>query len=369
MRFATTQGEMLRCLDMVGRAVANRDVNPILTGIYLECENGRLTVRATDSEIGIEACTSVESDQPGKVVVEAKYFLPLVRRLPGGDVFVQELPEHQMLEIRAGTGSFRFQTMAADQFPALAAAEPKPLLRMPSQIAVRMIRQTVYAAQKDQGHSVFGGVLMEYADGELRFVATDTSRLCFNRAAVPNGENFKMILPARTCVELQRLLPSNPDSMLEIASLGSQVLFRLETEDVILVSRLLEGQYPDYTRVIPSQTDTEILASCSELISALERAELMGKKGPAIVTLSVEEGIMKLESRDVELGEANESLSIEQKGPSVTSAFQVRFLLDMLKTTDSDKVRMGLSSGLSPGMIRPVDDDDYIYVLMPVRVI
>ena len=367
MRFAGTQGEMLRCLDMVDRAVANRDVNPILTGIYLECENGQLTVRATDNEIGIEAYVPVEGDQPGRVVVEAKYFLPLVKRLPAGDVFIQELPEQQMIEIKAGTGSFRFQTMAADQFPSLTVAEPKPLLRIHSEVAARMIKQTVYAAQKDQGHSVFGGVLMEYAEGELRFVATDTSRLCFNRTAVADGEAFKMILPARTCIELQRLLPSDPDSMLEIASMGSQVLFRLE--NVILVSRLLEGQYPDYTRVIPSGTETEIVVPCSELIAALERAELMGKKGPAIVTLNIEEGIMRLDSRDAELGESSESLRVEQNGPAVSSAFQVRFLLDMLKTASTEKVRIGLSSGLNPGMMRPVDNDDYVYVLMPVRVI
>jgi len=367
MRFAGTQGELLRCLDMVGRAVANRNVNPIMTGIYLECENGRLTVRATDNEIGIEAYTAVQAAQPGRVVVEAKYFLPLVRRLPPGDVFIQELSEQQMIEIKAGTGSFRFQTMAADQFPSLTVGEPKPLLRISSQVAARMIKQTVYAAQKDQSHSVFGGVLMEYAEGELRFVATDTSRLCLNRTAVAEGEPFKMVLPARTCIELQRILPSDPDSMLEIASMGSQALFRLE--NVILVSRLLEGQYPDYTRVIPSATETEIVVPLSDLVAALERAELMGKKGPAIVTLSIEEGIMRLDSRDVELGESTESLMVDQNGPAVTSAFQVRFLLDMLKTAASDKVRIGLSSGLNPGMVRPVDDDTYVYVLMPVRVI
>ncbi len=367
MRFTGTQGEVLRCLDMVGRAVANRDVNPILTGIYLECENGQLTVRATDNEIGIEAYVPVEGDQPGRVVVEAKYFLPLVKRLPAGDVFIQELPEQQMIEIKAGTGSFRFQTMSADQFPSLTAAEPKPLLRISSEAVLKMIRQTVYAAQRDQSHSVFGGVLLEFAEGELRFVATDTSRLCFNRIEADGGEGFKMILPVRACVELQRLLPSDPESMLEIASMGTQILFRLN--NVILVSRLLEGQYPDYTRVIPSATETEIVVPCSELTAALERAELMGKKGPAIVALNVEEGILKLDTRDAELGESSESLTVEQNGPAVSSAFQARFLLEMLKTVPGEKVRIGISSGLNPGMIRPVDNDDYVYVIMPVRVI
>jgi len=365
MQFTGTQGEMLRCLDMVDKAVATRDTNPILTGIYIKCENGQLTLRATDAELGMEAYARVETTQPGSVVLEAKYFVPLVRRLPAGEIVFKELQDQQMLEITAGCGSFRLQTMVADQFPSLLVSERKPILQMPSQVLAKMIRQTVYAARKEQGHSVFAGVLMEYAAGELRLVATDTSRLCFNSQQIKGGEDFKIILPARACIELQRILPSDPDAIVGLALMGNQVLFDLQ--DVILVSRLLEGQYPDYTRVIPASTETEIVVSCEELTTALERANLMSKKGPAVVTFDLEEGILKLESRDVELGESEESLTVEQHGPKVRSAFQARFLLEMLKTLGSDKVRIGVSSGLNPGTMKPSDNDDYIYVVMPVR--
>ncbi|NMB46899.1 MAG: DNA polymerase III subunit beta [Firmicutes bacterium] len=365
MQFIGTQGEVLRCLDMVDKAVATRDTNPILTGIYMRCEDGLLTLRATDTEIGMEAYTKVESVQPGSVVIEAKHFVPLVRRLPPGEIVFKELQEQQMLEITAGCGNFRLQTMVADQFPSLTVAEQQPLLQIPGQLLGKMIRQTVYAARREQGHSVFAGVLMEYVDGELRLVATDTSRLCFNRQSLPGETNFSLILPARTCTELQRILPSDSESMVELALMGNQAVFKLE--DIVLVSRLLEGQYPDYNRVIPASTETEVIVSCQELSAALERANLMSKKAPAIVTFDVQEGILRLESRDVELGESEESLSIEQNGPMVKSAFQARFLLDMLKTIGTDQAKIGVSSGLNPGTIRPADSDDYIYVVMPVR--
>ncbi|NMB12271.1 MAG: DNA polymerase III subunit beta [Firmicutes bacterium] len=367
MQFTGSQGEMLRCLEMVDKAVATRDTNPLLTGIYLKCEDGRLTLRATDTEIGMEAYAKVETLEPGSVVLEAKFFVPLVRRLPPGEIIFRELKEQQMLEISAGSGSFRLQTMVADQFPSLTVADEQPLLRMSTQLLGRMIRQTVYATRKDQGHSVFAGVLMEYVGGELRLVATDTSRLCFNRQAQPGGEDFQIILPARTCSELQRILPTDSEAMVELSLMGNQVLFRLE--DVIMASRLLEGQYPDYDRVIPAATETELVVSCQELTAALERANLMSKKAPAIVTFDAQEGILKLESRDVELGESKESLSVEQHGPEVSTAFQARFVLDMLKTVSSDKAKIGLSSGLNPGIIRPSDDDDYVYVIMPVRTV
>ncbi len=367
MQFIGTQGEVLRSLDKVDKAVATRDTNPILTGIYLKCENGQLTLRATDTEIGIEAYAKVETSEPGSVVLEAKYFVPLVRRLPPGEIVFKELKEQQMLEISAGSGSFRLQTMVADQFPSLTVAEEKPLLKMSTEVLGRMIRQTVYATRKDQGHSVFAGVLMEYIAGELRLVATDTSRLCFNREVQPGGEDFKIILPARTCTELQRILPTDPEAMVELSLMGNQILFRVE--DVILVSRLLEGQYPDYNRVIPASTETELIVSCQELVAALERANLMSKKAPAIVTFDAKEGILTLKSQDVELGESEESLSVEQHGPMVKTAFQARFLLDMLKTVPSEKAKIGLSSGLNPGIVRPSDDDDYVYVIMPVRTV
>lgn len=364
MQFTSTQAEMLRCLNMVEKAVATRDTQEILTGIYLECGDGKLTLRATDSEISMEAYTTVETLTPGSMVLKSKYFVPLIRRLPPGEVTFKQLKEQQMLEITAGSGSFRLQTMVGTDFPSLPTGNALPLLEMPCHLLAKMIRQTAYATREDQGHSVFAGVLMEYKADELRLVATDTNRLCFNRQTLPGGEDFNFIIPSRTCIELQRILPTDSESMVKLVLVGSQVLFQLD--GVILVSRLLEGQYPDYSRVMPASTDTEIIVDCQELTSALERANLMNKQSSASVTFDIEEGILILRTRDVELGESEESLSVKQNGNAIRSAFQARFLLDMLKTVTTDKVRIGLSSGMNPGAIRQLDSDDYIYVIMPV---
>lgn len=367
MQFTGMQGELLQCLQMVERAVATRDPSEELTGVYLEWSNGKLTVRATDMEIGIEAYGQVQSSESGSAVLEGKFFVPLVRRLPPGEVVVKLIEEQQMLEIKAGTGSFRLQTMAVEDFPTIGSDTKEPKATLPSGLLARMIRQTVYATRKDQGHSAFTGILMECSSGELRLVATDSSRLCFNRQSLAGGEDFKIIVPSRTCTELLRILPTDTESTVEISLVGNQVLFSLD--NVILISRLLEGQYPDYTRVIPSSTEAEIVAPCSDLAAALERANLMGKKGPAIVTFDLEEGVLRLQSRDVELGESEETLVVEQQGPKVRSSFQARFILEMLKTVTSEKISFGLSNGLNPGIIRPADSQDYLYVIMPVRTV
>ncbi|NMB25958.1 MAG: DNA polymerase III subunit beta [Firmicutes bacterium] len=367
MQFIGMQGELLRCLQTVEKAVATRDTSPALTGVYMECEDGRLVVRASDSELTIEAHAQVEVAREGNVILEAKFFIPLIRRLPAGEVIVKFLPEQQMLEIAAGNGNFRLQTMVAEEFPKLDISGREPLANLPSHLLAKMIKQTVYATRKEQGHSAFTGILMECSSNEIRLVATDSSRLCFNRQGIPQGNDFRFIVPARTCSELLRILPSEEEAFVEISLLGNQVVFSLD--DAIVVSRLLEGQYPDYNRVIPKGTDVEIVALCSELAAALERANLMGKKGPAIVTFDLEEGLLNLRSRDPDLGESKEILNVEHTGDGVKSSFQARFVLEMLRTVESDKVTIGLSNGLNPGIIRPEDSEDYLYVIMPVRTV
>lgn len=366
MQFIGMQGELLRCLQTVEKAVATRDTSPALTGVYMECADGGLIVRASDSELTIEAHAEVEVAREGKVLLEAKFFIPLIRRLPAGQVAVNFLPEQHMLEIAAGNGNFRLQTMA-EEYPGLEVSGREPLANLPSHLLAKMIKQTVYATRKEQGHSAFTGVLIESTSNEIRLVATDSSRLCFNRQGISYEKDFRFIVPARTCSELLRVLPTEEEALVEISLLGNQVVFCLD--DAIVVSRLLEGQYPDYNRVIPKDTDVEITAPCKELAAALERANLMGKKGPAIVTFDLEDGLLNLRSRDPDLGESKEVLNVEHTGNGVKSSFQARFILEMLRTVESDQVAIGLSNGLNPGIIRPADSEDYLYVIMPVRTV
>ncbi|NLK08877.1 MAG: DNA polymerase III subunit beta [Firmicutes bacterium] len=367
MQFTVMQDDLLRCLQMVEKAVAVRDTAPILTGVYLECQNGRLTVRGSDSELTIEAYCSVEVVQEGNLVLEAKFFIPLIRRLPAGEVTVKLRPEQQMLEINAGSGSFQLMIMSGEEYPELDIAGREPLVNISSPLLAKMIRQTVYATEKDSGHSAFTGLLMEGTSEEIRLVATDSSRLCFNRQQLPHGSEFDIIVPARTCTELLRILPSDDESLLEISLLGNQVVFTLE--DAVVVSRLLEGKYPDYNRVIPKSGDVEITAPCQELRAALGRANLMGKRGPAIVTFDLADGVLNLRSQDPDLGESEETLVVEHVGEEVKSSFQARFILEMLRTVESEKVTIRLTNGLNPGIMRPADSEDYLYVIMPVRTV
>ena len=367
MEFTATQSELLRCLQTVEKAVATRDTSPSLMGVYMECDEGKLTVRGSDGELTIEAYTSIQNGEPGSLLLEAKFFIPLIRRLPAGEVVIKYIPEHQMLEIKAGSGNFKLQTMVLEDFPELNIGSREPKVNMPSSMLATMIRQTVYATHKDSGHSTFTGILMEGIADEVRLVATDSSRLCFNKQKISHGSEFRIIVPARTCSELLRILPNDEEQLVEISLLGNQVVFTVD--NAIVMSRLLEGQYPDYNRVIPKGSDAEIHAPCLELASALERANLMGKKGPAIVTFHAEDGVLNLKSRDPDLGESTETLQVTHSGEEVKSSFQARYVLEMLKTVNDEKVAIGLTNGLNPGMIRPLGSEEYLYVLMPVRTV
>lgn len=366
MQFSCDQQELLRRLQMVERAVPTRDTMPILTGIYLEIIADQLVLRATDLELGIETQMSVTASDNGSFVLEAKYLIPLVRRLPPGDVTFQVQTERHSVEITAGSGNFHIHLLPADDYPSLPTVEGHTTVQVPAGVLHALIRQTAYAAIKDQSRSVLTGVLIECSEGELRFVATDTSRLSFNRYRVDSSGSFRAIAPARTLIELTRLLPVDLEALVRITIADNQILFA--SDEARLISRLLEGKYPEYQRVIPADSEAKLTVSRSDLLAALERASLMAKKGPAVVTFDVKEGILNMTSQDAEIGVFRESLSVDQAGADVKAAFQARFFIDMLRTVEDDTIQIGITSGLNPTVIRPQGNQDYVYVVMPIRV-
>jgi len=224
-----------------------------------------------------------------------------------------------------------------------------------------MIRQTVFSCSTEENRPVFTGTLLQIEGTNIRLVATDTHRLAYSISEISNTEEsrFSGIIPAKTLTEIYRLL-RDEDENLTISYGNNQVVFQFGS--IYLISRLIEGQFPNYKQVIPQSCETKVILSVKKLLEAVER----DKSGANIIRISVENNELKIDQTS-ELGKISEQIDVEMEGKDVTIAFNAKFLIDALKVIDSDQILFELSGPFSPGVIRPIDNSNYIYLVLPIR--
>lgn len=367
MEFLCQQSELARGIATVERAVSARESMPILEGILIRAEGDRLHLVATDLEMSIECYVPARVQQEGEAVLSGRVIGQIVRKLAGEEV-VYKTAENGTASIESGRSRFSVNTMSADEFPSLPEVDESVMWRIGQGALRRMIRHTAFAAASDDSRPFLTGVLVEVEGDEIRLVATDSSRLAFHKGKLlaPAAEKASAIVPVRTLSELMRVLDSDDDSEVEFSVTGTQAVFRLAGVQVI--SRVIEGQFPDYRRVFPGEQPTRIRLDRTELLDAVERVSLVARRNTPVVKLKVSGGSLQLTSSEAEVGQAFEELTVEHEGADGETAYQSRFLVDALKAMDSDEVRVEVGEGLRQGNISPVESDDYLYIVMPVRV-
>ncbi|MBO2519001.1 MAG: DNA polymerase III subunit beta [Firmicutes bacterium] len=357
---------------LVERTVSSRDTIPALTGILLEAgEGGGSGVRLTASDLEMGVTTQIEADvrAPGRVLLPGRLLSSIVRRLPGGDV---RLATDGSGVVHLTSGASRFQLRALDpsDFPTLPQVEGGPW-----QVDARLLREglerTEFAASPEESRPVLSGVLVEVEGGHFRAVATDSSRLAFyqvplvppEEGAEVSAEPLHVLVPGRSLGEVRRLL----------AGLEEPVVLRVsehhvsfQTSTFLFFSRLIEGVFPDYRRVFPKEQQVRLTVDRLALLEALERIALVSRKGPAVVRLQVD-GELQLESHGAEAGQASESVPVEELEGAGRTAYQVRYLTEVLRVLSTPQVRFAFSEGDHPGTIEPVGEEGYTYVVMPVR--
>jgi len=366
MRFVCSREELVQAISTVERAVPTRDVDDSLKGILLEAHADHLQLTAFDLQLGIECTAAAEVARQGAVMVDARLFSQLTRKLPGQQVeFVLE-PGAGAATVRSGRAEFTIHTRDASSFPKLPEPVGDVAWTIQQSLLREMIRQTVFAAAVDDHRSYLNGVLFEVMGDQLNLVATDTNRLAYRTGKlVAPAPMHRALVPARAAQELARIIPADAEGLAQVLVTERQISFRLD--GVRLVSRLLEGQFPNYRQVLPQKQPVNIVVNRDALAAAVERASVLARTGPAVVIIEVKNQTLTLRARETDVGQSQEQIDIVQEGEDGVNSYQARFILDVLRAYDGEALRISFAEGDVPASFRPVDNDDYLCLIMPVR--
>jgi DNA polymerase-3 subunit beta len=363
------QEHLARGLSIVSRAVSSRSTLPVLANVLLKTEDGGLKLTATNLEIGITYWVPGKIETDGATTVPAKLLTDLVNSLPAGDKVDLELGPGESLHLRSGRFETHIKGIEAEEFPAIQTAGERPTTRVAQNVLRRALNETAFAAASDEARPILTGVLAKFEGNQLTLAAADNYRIAVKTIEVLDAvPETSVVIPARALNELARVLADVDDPVeIVLASGRNQVLFHLDGID--LVSRLIDGQFPNYQQVVPKDHSTRAVLDREELLRAVRPAALIAHESANIVKLQIgadgEAGITV--SANAEVGDHVGQVEAAVEGDGTTIAFNARYLADVLTNVDADQFALELNGPLSPGVFKPVGDDHYIHVVMPVR--
>ena len=362
------QENLARGLSVVSRAVSNRSL-PVLTNVLLKTEDAGLKLTATNLEIGITYWVPGKIETDGATSVPARLLTDLVNSLPGGEPIDLELGEGETLHIRSGRFESNIKGISADDFPTVQTAGERPVTRIPQNVLRHALDETAFAAASDEARPILTGVLARFEGDQLTLAAADNYRIAVKTITILDPvEETSVVIPARALHELSRVLSDTDDPVsVVLAHARNQILFHLEGVD--LVSRLIDGQYPNYQSVLPASHSTRAVLDREELLRAVRPAALIAHESANIVKLGVgldgDSGITV--SANAEVGDHVGRIEAAVDGDGTTIAFNARFLADVLQNVDAEQFALELNGPLSPGVFKPLGDDRYVHVVMPLR--
>jgi len=366
MRITATKENLLFGVSAVQKAVSTKSTLPILTCIRIEAKNNVLYFTGTDLEIGIQCHIPVEVINEGIAIVPARHFSEIVRRLPDSTIDIQQLNEHELL-IKYEESQLSIKTLSPSDFPNMPEVFGEKEIKIKADIFKQMIRQTIFAAGSDDGRPLFTGVLFEYEKDKLRLIATDTHRLALRQGMIENDiqEAANCIIPAKILGELARLIHDD-EEVCHIKITKNLVSFKIA--NILIISRLLEGQFPNYRQVIPNKYNLKVKSSNRKFQEAVERIALFTtmNDNSNTVHIKIENNNMVVSSKS-EMGQGYEQFSIESEGENVSISFNAKYLLDAFKVMDAEIISVEFTGPLSPCIIRPAESENFICLLLPVR--
>ena len=368
MKLSVMQENLARGLSVVSRAVSNRSL-PVLTNVLLKTEDGGLKLTATNLEIGITYWVPGKIETDGATSVPARLLTDLVNSLPGGEPIVLELSEGETLHIKAGRFESNIKGIPAEDFPTVQTAGERPITRVAQKVLRQALDETAFAAASDEARPILTGVLARFEGDQLTLAAADNYRIAVKTITVLDPvEETSVVIPARALTELSRILADVDDPVsIVLAHSRNQLLFHVEGID--LVTRLIDGQYPNYQSVLPATHATRAVLDREELLRAVRPAALIAHESANIVKLGVGlEGDPAITvSANAEVGDHIGRVEAAVEGDGTTIAFNARFLADVLTNVDAEQFALELNGPLSPGVFRPIGDDRYVHVVMPLR--
>jgi DNA polymerase III subunit beta len=363
MRISVARGELLEALSVVGKGLSSRTTLPILSGILMTASGDEVVLQSTDLEVSIRDSFKAKVEKEGQVVVPGRLVTEIVRSLPEAAVTF-DATSHDHAAITCGNSSFTVRTLSPDDFPKFPEVHPDKTAVIPTDKLTSIVRQVSKAVSHDETRPILTGVLTIVDKGSIRMVATDSYRLAVREEMLENAsaEPLEVVVPGKAMEEVPKLAAGS-----ETVSLGvseNQVVF--EFGSTVYVSRRIEGNFPNYKQLIPKEPETIVTVDRGELLEAVKRVSLMAQHN-APLRLKVTESTLTLSAQTADVGEAKEDLMVQTEGNDVEIAFNHSYVIDGVASATSDQMRIELVNPLKAGVLHPVGDEDFTYLLMPVR--
>lgn len=366
MKLSVPRDSLSTALQLVGRAVSTRGTLPSLGGTLLQTGEGTLTLRATDIELALtRRLTDAKIEHDGTVLLPGRLLADVVRSLPPGEVTLELRAEQRDVEISAGGARFHLRTLAAEDFPRLPEVEGETV-RLPAAPLGATIDLVARAASRDEVRPILTGVLLQADGSRLTMVATDSYRLSVKHTEleVPIAQELDANVPARALRELARIISAEGAEEVEIALQRNQVVFKIA--GTLLSSRLIEGQFPSWRQLIPESFEHEVHLPREELLEIARRISQLAQRN-APLRFAFAEGELIVAAETPDIGDASEGMPAPYSGEPLEIAFNPQFLVEGLESVGTGEVSMHLSSPLRPGLLRPVDGEEFSYLVMPIR--
>jgi DNA polymerase-3 subunit beta len=367
VKLSLSANELLTQLQTVTRVASTRSAIQALSGVMISAQEGSSPeLLATDMEIGLRVPLDAEMASPGAAVLPARLLLDVARSLPADQLTLELRTAEQDVELISGPATFHLRTLRAEDFPTLPSPSAETRIALPAGAFVETISRVARSASRDETRPVLTGILMSASGQELRMVATDSYRLSVKQTALeaPLQGSLEANIPARALQELARIAAQAEGQSLAVSVGQNQVIFELG--EIVLSSRMIDGQFPNYRQLLPESVEHELRLSSAEITGVARRISLLAQKN-APLRLSFSEGELTVSAQTPDVGEASEMIPVPFHGEPFEIGFNPEFLRDGLESVESDELVLKLISPLRPGLIESPDSGDFVYLIMPIR--
>lgn len=377
MKLTILKDQLSESIQHVSKAISSRTTIPILSGIKIDATPKGVMLTASDTDISIQSFIPLENDgienvqlvQTGSVVLPAKFFMEMVRKLPSEQIEIEAGENHQTI-IRSGTAEFQLVGFDPEEYPLLPQVDEEKVISMSSDLLKAMIKQTSFAVSTSETTPILTGVLWSLTENNLKLIGCDRHRLASRESQIdtpPDQVIKSVVISGKTLSELNKILPDH-NSLIDIVFTETLVLFKLS--NVLFYTRVLEGVYPDTSKLIPQQFQTEMVIKSKSLMDAIDRAYLLTRENKANIVKLVmnEDQTIEISSSSSDLGKVKEVLPVSShSGNLLQISFNSKFMLDALKVIDSEFVHIGFTGPMNPIVIQPEDGTRILQLILPYR--
>jgi DNA polymerase-3 subunit beta len=365
LKLTTKRDALVAKLSIVSRVVSARDATQALSGILLSSEGDSVTLSATDGTMGLRTELEASVGEPGTLLLPGRLFAELARSLGHDEVAIESRESERDVEIRSGGSRFHLRLLPAEDFPKVPVGDGEAL-RIPAQALAETVEVVAPAASRDDMRPVLTGVLVSASGEEMTMVATDSYRLAVKRTEISDGlgGDLEANIPARALRELGRLVGGEEAEQVLVTLLPNQAIFAIGS--IVLNTTLIDGQFPNFRQLLPESYEHEVRLPRSEFLEVARRVSQLAQRN-APLRLSFSEGELKVSASTPDVGDAEETMPVSFSGEPLEIGFNPDFLKDGIETVQGDELLLRLISPLRPGLLQPVDSDDFRYLVMPIR--